>query len=195
MSNEPKIIINDYYRQDAGNQIPVIGEVEYSMITNSGQGFGFGVNGKHFLACNDVSHESVGCELRKNNDASQPFTPAKWILAKNGDIKIEAPNGTIHLEARNIRIKASGAETDSTSDGNVDIQASNQVVIDSSDTVKVSAVNLRMTSSFEMVIDSQFLNVAGTFIGGGSSVDSSLGILDIASTFVTDVTTGLKSII
>jgi len=195
MSKEPKIIVNDYYRIDAGNKLPVVGEVDYAVVTNSGQGFGFASNGKHFLTCDDVSHEAVGCELRKNNDANQPFTPAKWILAKNGDIKIEAPNGTIHLEARNIRIKATGAETDKTQDGNVDIQATNQVVIDSSDTVKISSVNLRMTSSFDMIIDSQFMNISGTFVGGGSSIDSSLGILDIASTFVTDVTTGLKSII
>lgn len=185
--SEPKISIFDYYRIDSGNKMPIVGEVEYAVTTHSGQGFGFAASGKHFLVCNDVSHESVGCSLRKNNDSNQPFTPAKWILAKNGDIKIEAPNGTIHLEARNIRIKAVGAETDETQDGNVDIQASNEIVLDSSDKVKISAVNLRMTASFDMTIDSAFMTISGSFTGGGSAVDAALGILDIPSKFITDV--------
>ena len=184
--NEPKFTIFDYYRIDAGNKLPVVGEVEYAVTTHSGQGFGLAASGKHFLVCNDISHEAVGCNLRKNNDADQPFTPAKWILAKNGDIKIEAPNGTIHLEARNVRIKAAGAETDTTQDGNVDIQASNEIVLDSSDTIKLSSTNLRMTASFDMVIDSTYMTVAASFAGGGSSVDSALGILDIPSTFITN---------
>lgn len=186
--SEPKISIFDYYRIDSGNKLPIIGEVEYSVTTHSGQGFGFANSGKHFLTCNDVSHEAVGCSLRKNNDSGQPFTPAKWILAKNGDIKIEAPNGTIHLEARNIRIKAAGVETDETQDGNVDIQASNEIVLDSSDKVKISAVNLRITSSFDMVIDSSYLTITASFSGAGSSVDAALGVLDIPSQFITDIT-------
>jgi hypothetical protein len=186
--SEPKCQIFDYYRIDSGNKIPVVGEVEYAVTTHSGQGFGFAKSGKHFLTCSDVSHEAVGCEVRKNNDSNQPFTPSKWILAKNGDIKIEAPNGTIHLEARNVRIKATGAETDDTQDGNVDIQASNEIVLDSSDKVKISAVSLRMTSSFEMTIDSSFMTITACFSGGGSSVDAALGILDIPSQFITDVT-------
>ena len=189
--NEPKISIFDYYRIDGGNKLPVVGTVEYAVTTNSGQGFGFANSGKHYLTCNDVSHEAVGCSLRKNNDADQPFTPAKWILAKNGDIKIEAPNGTIHLEARNIRLKAVGAETATTQDGNVDIQASNEVVIDSADKIKISTVNLRMTASFDMVSDSTYMTITGSFSGGGSSIDAALGILDVASTFVTNVS-GLK---
>lgn len=185
--SEPKVSIFDYYRIDGGNKLPIVGEVEYAVTTHSGQGFGFATSGKHYLVCNDISHEAVGCSLRKNNDAEQPFTPAKWILAKNGDIKIEAPNGTIHLEARNIRIKASGAETDQTQDGNVDIQASNEIVLDSSDKIKISAINVRLTASYDMTIDSTYMSITGSFSGGGSSVDAALGILDIPSQFILDI--------
>ena len=98
MSNqkkEPNVEINDYYRVVSGGMVPVHGKSDYSVFTNKGQGFGFFEDGDHVVVCDKTSYESVGNEMPSNNDGSNPLNLAKWIHAKNGDIKIEAPNGIL----------------------------------------------------------------------------------------------------
>ena len=70
------------------------------MVSNELQGFSFYKNGLQKLVVNGTSYETVGIDAKKGDIT-------KIISAANGDIKIEALDGDIFLEARNIRLKAS----------------------------------------------------------------------------------------
>lgn len=191
MSNprrEPLVHIDDYCRIVKGAVIPVHGKVDYAMFTNKGQGYLFGEDGRHVLVCDSTSYESVGNEVSENNPGGTPGFGgnnatffAKWINAKNGDIKIEAPNGTIHLEARNIRIKATGAETDNESDGSVLIKASNEIELNSRDQIKLNAPKIALTSSLSLDLNATFMNTVAQFATNGSSIDAAVGTLTAAS--------------
>lgn len=191
MSNpkiEPQVHVDDYCRIVKGVEVPVHGKVDYAMFTNKGQGYLFGEDGRHVLVCDTTSYESVGNEISNNNPGSAPGFGgnnttffAKWINAKNGDIKIEAPNGTIHLEARNIRIKATGAETDTGSDGNVEIKASNQIELNSRDQIKLNSPKIALTSSLSLDLNATFMNTVAQFATQGSSIDAAVGTLTAAS--------------
>jgi len=191
MSNprrEPLVHVDDYCRIVKGVNIPVHGKVDYGMFTNKGQGYLFGEDGRHVLVCDSTSYESVGNEISENNPGGTPGFGgnnstffAKWINAKNGDIKIEAPNGTIHLEARNIRIKAVGAESSNESDGSVLIKASNEIELNSRDQIKLNAPKISLTSSLSLDFNATFLNTVAQFATTGSSIDAAVGTLTAAS--------------
>lgn len=185
---EPQVRIDDYCRVVKGVEVPVHGKVDYAMFTNKGQGYLFAEDGRHVLVCDTTSYESVGNEISENNPGGTPgfggnngMFLAKWINAKNGDIKIEAPNGTIHLEARNIRIKATGSETDTESDGSVSIKASNEIELNSRDQIKLNAPKLSLTGSLSLDINTTFMNTVAQFATTGSSIDAAVGTLTAAS--------------
>lgn len=185
---EPQVRIDDYCRVVKGVEVPVHGKVDYAMFTNKGQGYLFAEDGRHVLVCDSTSYESVGNEISQNNPGGTPgfggnngMFLAKWINAKNGDIKIEAPNGTIHLEARNIRIKATGAETDTQSDGSVLIKASNEIELNSRDQIKLNSPKISLTSSLSLDLNATFMNTVAQFATTGSSVDAAVGTLTAAS--------------
>jgi hypothetical protein len=92
--------------------------IDYSVITDEGQGFQYTKEGNKLDACNKTSYEICGEDTKENE-------PAKVIKAKNGNIVIEALNGDIILKARNIRIVAMDGS------GEVTINSSKQVSIQS----------------------------------------------------------------
>jgi hypothetical protein len=171
--------IKNNYRIDGGNTLPIHGKVNYSMICQNGDGEIYGsADGRNVKVVSGFSCEVVGTELPPNDDASQPYVPAKWIRAAKGDIMIEAPSGTLYLNARNVVINASGSETENESNGNIDMIATNDINITTSDTVKVAATNITMSASLAMdLAGKNFFNLAGGFSSGGSTVDLSRGIL------------------
>lgn len=180
MSNqkkEPNVEINDYCRIVSGTSIPVHGKTDYGVFTNKGQGFGFFEDGDHVVVCDKTSYESVGNNMPSNNDGDNPLNLAKWIHAKNGDIKIEAPNGTIHLEARNIHISAIGGDPH----GNIIIKAKNEVQINSKDAIKFKCISMVIDSSLAIDINTQFLNTVAQFATSGTSIDAAAGTITAAS--------------
>ena len=180
MSNqkkEPNVEICDYYRVVAGTSIPVHGKADYGLFTNKGQGFGFFEDGDHVVVCDKTSYESVGNEMPSNNDGNNPINLAKWIHAKNGDIKIEAPNGTIHLEARNIHISAVGGDPH----GNVIIKAKNQIEVNSKDSIKIKCISMVIDSSLALDLSTQFFNTVAQFATSGTSIDAAAGTITAAS--------------
>lgn len=92
------------FRIASGIKIPdgdLKGEyVDFEIVSNELQGFSFYKNGLQKLVVNGTSYETVGIDAKKGDIT-------KIISAANGDIKIEALDGDIFLEARNIRLKAS----------------------------------------------------------------------------------------
>jgi hypothetical protein len=180
MSNqkkEPNVEITDYYRVVSGTSIPVHGKSDYAVFTNKGQGFGFFEDGDHVVVCDKTSYESVGNEMPSNNDGSNPLNLAKWIHAKNGDIKIEAPNGTIHLEAKNIHISAVGGDPD----GNIIIKAKNQIEVNSKDGIRFKCVSMVIDCSLALDLNTQFFNTVAQFATSGTSIDAAAGTLSASS--------------
>jgi hypothetical protein len=182
--------IKNNYRIDGGNTLPIHGKVNYSMICKNGDGEIYGeTDGRNVKVVSGFSCEVVGTELPPNSDANQPYVPAKWIRAAKGDIMIEAPSGTLYLNARNVVINASGPETDNESNGNVDIIATNDINLTSSDTIKVAATNISMSASLAMdLAGKSFLNIAGSMSTGGSTMDLSKGILGATSDILKSLT-------
>ena len=101
MTDQPK----EYYEKKPGFVIKsgvkdVAGKyIDYSVITDMGQGFQYTEEGNKLDACKKTSYEICGEETAENE-------PAKVIKAKSGNIVIEALGGDIILKARNIRIVA-----------------------------------------------------------------------------------------
>ena len=185
---KPTVQIKSTYRVDGGNTIPVHGKVNHSMICQNGDGEIYAESGRNVKTVSEASIEVVGTELSANADASQPHIPAKWIRAEKGDVLIEAPNGTLYLSARNIVVAASGPETENSSNGNIDIIASNDINLDSKDTIKMDATNVYMNASLAMdICGKSFLSITGGMTIGGSGVDSK-SILSISGTIINSLT-------
>lgn len=185
---KPTVQIKSTYRVDGGNTIPVHGKVNHSLICQNGDGEIYAESGRNVKTVSEASIEVVGTELSSNADSNQPFIPAKWIRAEKGDILIEAPNGTLYLAARNIVVQASGPETENSSNGNIDIIASNDVNIDCKDTIKMDSTNIYMNASLAMdICGKSFLSITGGMTIGGSSVDSK-SILSISGTIINGLT-------
>jgi len=185
---KPTVQIKSTYRVDGGNTIPVHGKVNHSMICQNGDGEIYAESGRNVKTVSEASIEVVGTELSANADASQPHIPAKWIRAEKGDVLIEAPNGTLYLSARNIVVAASGPETENSSNGNIDIIASNDINLDSKDTIKMDATNVYMNASLAMdICGKSFLSITGGMTIGGSGVDSK-SILSVSGTIINSLT-------
>jgi len=185
---KPTVQIKSTYRVDGGNTIPVHGKVNHSMICQNGDGEIYAESGRNVKTVSEASIEVVGTELSSNADSNQPHIPAKWIRAEKGDILIEAPNGTLYLSARNIVVAASGPETENSSNGNIDIIASNDVNIDCKDTIKMDSTNIYMNASLAMdICGKSFLSITGGMTIGGSGVDSK-SILSISGTIINSLT-------
>lgn len=120
MTDQPK----EYYEKKPGFSVKsgvngVDGKpLDYSLITDEGQGFQYTKEGNKLDACNKTSYEICGEQC---NDGE----PAKVIKAKSGNIVIEALGGDIILKARNIRIVAVDGSGEITINSNkqVSIQA------------------------------------------------------------------------
>ena len=95
------------------------GKIDYAITTNNNQGIVFLEDGRLNIICNGTSQELCGKNI------SDDKTPAKTIDAVNGDIHIRAKNGTIILEAANIRLVGVDGKG-----GEITIQASKQVNMD-----------------------------------------------------------------
>jgi hypothetical protein len=185
---KPTVQIKSTYRIDGGNTIPVHGKVNHSLICQNGDGEVWADSGRNVKTCSEASIEVVGTKLAANADANQPHIPAKWIRAEKGDVLIEAPNGTLYLSARNIVIAATGPETENSSNGNIDLIASNDINLDCKDTIKMDSVNMYMNASLAMdICGKSFLSITGGLSVAGSGVDSK-SILSVSGTIINGLT-------
>ena len=185
---KPTVQIKSTYRVDGGNTIPIHGKVNHSLICQNGDGEIYAESGRNVKTVSEASIEVVGTELSPNADAGQPHIPAKWIRAEKGDVLIEAPNGTLYLSARNIVVAASGPETENSTNGNIDIMASNDINLDSKDTIKMDATNVYMNASLAMdICGKSFLSISGGLSVGGSGVDSK-SILSVSGSIISGLT-------
>lgn len=154
---EPHGKQNPGYRVESGTDVPGQGESDYSVTTDKGQGLIICKNGNSFYTVNGSSLELVGTNIDYGSDI-----PAKLIDAAFGDIHLRALNGTIILEAKNIRIVGVDG-----SEGEVTIQGSK--------IVKMSAPNIEVQSSGAATIAAaQGVNIAGVYTGIHASTQTTL---------------------
>jgi hypothetical protein len=123
----------DWYRFEAGTKSFANGNIELALSTPTKQGINMYKNGNCDFAINGTLKEVSGFNVKSGH--------ARIIEAVNGDIHILAKNGTITLEARNIRLKGvDGIE------GEITLQASKKVHIDSP-TVGGQGTNITLAAS------------------------------------------------
>ena len=147
----------DWYRFEAGTKSFQNGDIELGLSTPTKQGINMYKNGNCDFAINGTLKEVSGFNVKSG-------VHARIIEAVNGDIHIKAKNGTITLEAANIRLVG----VDGTS-GEVTIQASKTVHMDAP-TVSAQGTNITLAAA-------QNASVAGssTTIHGATPPDVSSG--------------------
>ena len=171
--------VKNHYRVEAGQDSPY-GSVSYRVITNGGSGFGFhedGVNRENLqCAVTGRSTEVLGTDIERKRDAAQdPVIPAKFIKCVNGDFIIDCDNGDILLKADNIKLLAKG--TSDTNDGDIQIKANKNILLDSPD-IRIVGSNLRLTARKDFTISAK---VTGGIVAGilnmASSADFAASLL------------------
>ena len=163
--------VKNHYRVEAGQDSPY-GSVSYRVITNGGSGFGFhedGVNRENLqCAVTGRSTEVLGTDIERKRDAAQdPVIPAKFIKCVNGDFIIDCDNGDILLKADNIKLLAKG--TSDSNDGDIQIKANKNILLDSPD-IRIVGSNLRLTARKDFTISAK---VTGGIVAGLLNMSSS----------------------
>ena len=163
--------IKNHYRVEAGQDSPY-GSVSYRVLTNAGSGFSFhedGVNRENLqCAVTGRSTEVLGTDIERKRDAAQdPVIPAKFIKCVNGDFIIDCDNGDILLKADNIKLLAKG--TSDTNDGDIQIKANKNILLDSPD-IRIVGSNLRLTARKDFTISAK---VTGGIVAGLLNMSSS----------------------
>jgi hypothetical protein len=147
-------------------------KVDFSIITDLGQGFEYRVDGVKLDHCNAQSYEECGRDVKTG-------TPAKIIRAKRGNIVIEALDGDIILRGNNIRILAKDGN------GEVTINSVKQIAMNSP-IVNTKASNSNTVASNSASVAAQAVDTVGNIqntqaasvdIGQASILGKVLGIL------------------
>jgi hypothetical protein len=147
----------DWYRFECGTKSFANGDIELCLSTPTQQGINMYKNGNCDFAINGTLKEVSGFNVKSG-------VHARIIEAVNGDIHILAKNGTITLEARNIRLKGvDGVE------GEITMQASKKILTNAP-TVTTQGTNITLAAS-------QNASVAGstTTVHGATPPDVSSG--------------------
>lgn len=159
--SDPHIKQNSGHRIESGTSCAAQGKVDYSVTTDNNQGLVFYENGNLIIRNKASSHELCGEHLTDN------ITPAKTIDAANGDIHIRAKNGTIILEAANIRLVGVDGVG-----GEITIQASKTVHMDAP-TVGGQGTNISFAGANKTQIAGTSLDLAtSTKASCASGVDT-----------------------
>jgi hypothetical protein len=166
LDKKPGFVIKSGIKDAAGD------EVDFSIITDAGQGFEYRVNGVKLDHCNAQSYEECGKDV-------QAGTPAKIIRATRGNIVIEALDGDIILRANNIRIQAKDGS------GEVTINSTKQIALNSP-IVNAKSSNLNLLASNSASIAAQATDTVGNIqntqaasvdVGQASILGKLLGVL------------------
>ena len=170
--SDPHINQKVGHRIESGTSCSAQGKIDYAVATDNDQGLIFYQNGNLIIRNKASSMELCGEHLTDDK------SPAKTIDAANGDIHIRAKNGTIILEAANIRLVGVDGKG-----GEITLQASKQVHMDAP-TVGAQGTNITLAAS-------QSSSVAG----GGSVEVTASGQVTTSSGTDTDSSSFLGQIL
>jgi formylmethanofuran dehydrogenase subunit C len=151
-----QVIQNDWYRFECGTKSFANGDIELCLSTPTQQGINMYKNGNCDFCINGTLKEVSGFNVKSGH--------ARIIEAVNGDIHIKASNGTITLEARNIRlVGVDGVE------GEITLQASKNCNINAP-TVSAQGTNISLAASSKVQVAGA---AAASLVGGASAtIDS-----------------------
>ena len=88
--------------------------------------------GRHVMRTPGLSQETVGKGLKVRDPGDNDELPAKVIVAKLGDIRLEAENGNIYLKARNITLSTDKLAAGN-KDGEITVDATRMIHLKSPD--------------------------------------------------------------
>jgi len=174
----PHVDNHDYYTIDSGvdSTNNDLGRTYYRLTCGNGDGYGFYENGQFIVKASDVSIEKVGSNNSKSS--VDDFTPAKIILAENGDIYFEARNGDVIIKGNNIIMTANGSGDD---EGHVLISANETFAVDANSTSIIAQENGILGAKDTLTIAGSLgTNISGslcTMNDGDSFVDSLKSVL------------------
>lgn len=165
------------FRFEGGQKTPY-GRLNYRVITKAGGAYGFYDNGESGediqVGITGKSVEVVGTKIKKSNTHTEDaLVPAKWVVAKNGDIVFDAKQGNIVLKGHNILIEANGIRKDG--DGDILIKANKGIRVNGPD-IRIDGTNVRIMAQKEFTIVGKIYGevLAGTLIlASGSDFGSS----------------------
>jgi hypothetical protein len=165
------------FRFEGGQKTPY-GRLNYRVITKAGGAYGFYDNGESGediqVGITGKSVEVVGTKIKKSNTHTEDaLVPAKWVVAKNGDIVFDAKQGNIVLKGHNILIEANGIRKDG--DGDVLVKANKGIRVTGPD-IRIDGTNVRIMAQKEFTIVGKIYGevLAGTLVlASGSDFGSS----------------------
>lgn len=116
-------------------------DTSLTMAAKGGYRFITNENGNSQVVCAGRSEEVVGYNWEKQfgNEEVPRETIAKAIVAKNGDIVIDAENGYVKIKAKGIFIESSSSKS---GQGNINIAANGPITIASNDKVTLGGCTL-----------------------------------------------------
>jgi stress response protein SCP2 len=170
--SDPHIDQKVGHRIESETSCSAQGKIDYAVSTDNDQGFIFYQNGNLIIRNKATSMELCGENLTDDK------SPAKTIDAANGDIHIRAKNGTIILEAANIRLVGVDGKG-----GEITLQASKQVHMDAP-TVGAQGTNITLAAS-----------QSSSIAGGGSVEVTASGQVTTSSGTDTDSSSFLGQIL
>jgi len=155
--------LKDYFRQYLGGvEITTMGQSighgmgEYCITTPTGQGVQIYKQGNLKIVSNTSIELVSGCNANKD-------TGHIHILCKEGDIHIEAPNGNLLLEGKNVQINAKDAK------GSVTINSPHIIQTKAPQNI-VEGTNVNITADHSLYCLASYTTVHGendTTIGEG----------------------------
>ncbi len=167
-------------------QSSIHGDTLYEVQTQEAQSFAFHSGtgqggsgkgpgtGKAVLYTPGCSMEILGegLKVRDNNDKSQILS--KIIKAQKGDIHIQAVNGDITLEARNINLIADGGDQG----GEVNVSACRMFQVNTTGDIRFQAEKILMKSDNQInIVSKGFLELKYGFLLSASFADEKFGTM------------------
>ena len=148
---EPNVVIQKgYLRIDSNNQIP------FGLLTDSGQGVVFQADGKSFFRTGTTSNEILGQKIQFGSNI-----PAKFIHAENGNIVLNAPHGTVEINAANIKLTSTNP-------------SGGQITIDSTGKIQITSPSTTVQGENITVAASQQASIAGGSTGINGEISTNV---------------------
>ena len=178
-------------------QSSIHGDTLYEVQTQEAQSFSFHSGtgqgstgkgpgtGKAVLYTPGCSMEILGegLKVRDNNDKSQILS--KIIKAQKGDIHIQAVNGDITLEARNINLIADGGDQG----GEVNVSACRMFQVNTTGDIRLQAEKVMIDAkNTTNIISKGFLELKSGFTLSASFADEAFGTMSKVLKAATTIT-------
>ena len=140
---------------------------DFSIVTASNNHCVWHSNGYKIEQIQKGYHEVSGHTL----DVTQKEEIARSIIAKNGDLVLNAERGTIYLKAKNIHLETSGGDKE----GNFLVTSNGFIVLTSTQVVRLAGSRVCLTGTSGInIVSSNFINMYGKMNTKGPKTLSSI---------------------